>query len=213
MTESSFLQTTRSAYDTIAADYAEHFRDELAGVPIERAMLSAYADLVLAAGGGPALDVGCGAGPGTAYLHERGLDVRGVDLTPGMLAIARDSYPHLRFDEGTMTALDVADGTLAGISAIYSVIHIPDDVLPAVFAEFHRALRPGGQLLLAFQNLDEHRLRTEAFGHTFTLDYHFRPVHRMAELLTTAGFDVHTQVTRNALPNEFTPRALLLAQK
>ncbi|GAA1416156.1 class I SAM-dependent DNA methyltransferase [Catellatospora coxensis] len=212
MTEPSFLHDTRAAYDTIAAAYDEQFRDELAGIPIERAMMAAYADLVLAGGGGPTLDVGCGTGPGTAHLAALGLEVRGIDLSPGMLALARSRFPRLRFDEGTMTALDVADGALAGISAQYSLIHIPDGELPAVLAGFRRALAEGGHLLLIFQNLDEHRLRTEAFGHTFTLNYHFRPVDRMAEFVTEAGFDVFAQASRKAQPGEQTPRGMLLAR-
>ncbi|GIF95989.1 class I SAM-dependent DNA methyltransferase [Catellatospora citrea] len=212
MTEPTFLQDTRTAYDTFAVEYADTFRDELAGIPIERAMLAAYADLVLAGGGGATLDVGCGTGPGTAHLAGLGLDVRGLDLSPGMLALARSRYPQLRFDEGTMTALDVADGSLAGISAQYSVIHIPDEELPSVLAGFRRALATGGHLLLIFQNLDEHRLRTEAFGHTFTLNYHFRSVDRMAEFVTGAGFDVFAQASRKAQPGEATPRGMLLAR-
>lgn len=212
MTEPSFLHDTRAAYDTIAAAYDEQFKDELAGIPIERAMMSAYADLVLAAGGGPTLDVGCGTGPGTAHLAGLGLEVRGIDLSPGMLTLARSRYPQLRFDEGTMTALDVADGSLAGISSQYSVIHIPDGELPSVLAGFRRALAPGGHLLLIFQNLDEQRLRTEAFGHTFTLNYHFRPVERMAEFVTEAGFDVFAQASRKAQAGELTPRGMLLAR-
>ncbi|MEU7820986.1 class I SAM-dependent methyltransferase [Catellatospora sp. NPDC049133] len=212
MTEPSFLHDTRDAYDTIAAAYDEQFKDELAGIPIERAMMAAYADLVLAGGGGPTLDVGCGTGPGTAHLAGLGLEVRGIDLSPGMLALARGRFPQLRFDEGTMTALDVADGSLAGISSQYSVIHIPDEELPAVLAGFRRALADGGHLLLIFQNLDEHRLRTEAFGHTFTLNYHFRPVERMARFVTEAGFDVFAQASRKAQPGEQTPRGMLLAR-
>jgi hypothetical protein len=130
-----------------------------------------------------------------------------------MLAQARRWYPHLRFDEGTMTALPVADGALTGVSAMYSLIHIPDEALPSVFAEFRCALAPGGQLLLAFQDLEEHLLRTEAFGHVIALDYYFRSPERMTEILTKAGFGVHTTVRRKAQENERTPRALLLARR
>ncbi|GAA2373514.1 methyltransferase [Catellatospora methionotrophica] len=212
MSEPSFLHDTRTAYDTFAGAYAEHFHDELAGIPVERAMMAAYAELVLAGGGGQTLDVGCGAGPGTAHLASLGLDVRGLDLSPGMLALARARYPRLRFDEGTMTALTVADGSLAGISSQYSVIHVPDGELPSVLAGFRRALADGGHLLLIFQNLDEDRLRTEAFGHTFTLNYHFRSADRMAGFVTEAGFDVFAQASRKAQTGEQTPRAMLLAR-
>ena len=207
----AFLDVTRAAYDTVAADYAAHFHNETDSVPVERAMVTAFADFVRAGGGGPIADIGCGAGIWTAYLHGSGIDVFGVDLSPGMLAQARAFFPALRFTLGSMTALAIADGSLAGVLAMYSVIHVPDAALPGVLAEFHRVLAPGGQLLLAFQDLDEHLLRTEAFGHAIALDYYFRPPERMAEFLAAAGFDVHTRVRRKAHETERTPRALLLA--
>lgn len=55
-----FLAVTRAAYDTVAVDYAVLLEDELQRKPWDRAVLSAYAELVLAAGGGPVLEVGCG---------------------------------------------------------------------------------------------------------------------------------------------------------
>ncbi len=43
-----------------------------------------------------------------------------------------------RFDRGTMATLELADGALPGIVAWYSIIHTPPELLPVVFAEFHR---------------------------------------------------------------------------
>lgn len=42
MTEPDFLRTTRTAYDTIAADYAQAFRDELATKPLDRSILAGF---------------------------------------------------------------------------------------------------------------------------------------------------------------------------
>jgi len=208
----TFLGSTRAAYDTIAGAYAERFQD-LDDIPVERAMLGVFADLVRFSGGGPVADVGCGTGTGTAYLAKLGLAVFGIDLSPGMLAHARTRYPELSFTEASMTALPVADGSLAGISAQYSIIHIPEEELPSVLAEFHRVLRPGGEVLMFFMDVDEHVLRTEAFGLTFSLDYHFRKPERMTEHLVQAGFDVHTTVRRKVQDGENIPRAMLLARR
>jgi SAM-dependent methyltransferase len=209
--ERSFLDTTRTAYDTMAADYAERFRDELAGQPLERALFAAFAEL--ARDGGPVADLGCGAGLLTAYLHSLGLDVFGVDLSPRMLAEARRAHPGLRFEEGSMTALDLPDGALGGITALYSIIHIPTERLPELFAGFHRVLAPGGHLLIAVLVGDEQRHRTEAFGHAISLDYHLRPPDRLAEPLTEAGFVVDARLLREPGEGELLPRAFLLARK
>ncbi|MEV6967752.1 class I SAM-dependent methyltransferase [Hamadaea sp. NPDC051192] len=209
----TFLESTRAAYDTMAPAYAEQFHEGLDGIPVERALLGAFADLVRSAGSGPVADVGCGTGTGTADLRKLGLEVFGVDLSPGMLALARERFPEVSFTEASMTALPIADGALAGLSAQYSIIHIPDEALPVVLAEFHRVLRPGGELLLFFMDRDEHVLRTEAFGLTFALNYYFRSPEVMTEALERNGFDVHVTVRRKTQAGENIPRGMIIARK
>lgn len=212
MTEPTFLQATRVAYDVIAEDYAKRFQANLPDIPFERAMLSLFAELVDA--GLPVADVGCGPGQVTAHLNTLGLNAFGVDLSPAMLAAARRTYPALRFDEGSMTALEIADESLAGIVAFYSTIHIPTERLGDVFAEFFRVLAPGGFVLLAFQTGDEHRHRAEAFGHAISLDYYLREPSAVAALLAEAGLDPRAQLTRQPdPPDETVPRAYILARR
>jgi SAM-dependent methyltransferase len=151
MTEPPFLRAIRTSYDTVAADYAERARGVLAGKPLDRALLSAFAESVRAAGAGPVADLGSGTGLVTAHLHTLGVDAFGIDLSPGMVAQARRAYPGLRFEVGSMTALDLPDGAVGGIVAMFSVIHLPPECRPDVFAEFHRVLAPGGEVLIAFQ--------------------------------------------------------------
>ena len=141
-----WLDDTRDSYDADAAAYAEQVRGLLDVNPYLRASLGLFADLVSGAGGGPVADVGCGPGYVTRHLHDLGLDAFGIDLSPEMVAIARRDHPHLRFERGSMMALDVAERSLAGLVAFWSVIHVPDRSVPAVFDEFRRTLRPGGTL-------------------------------------------------------------------
>src|SRR3954468_12619307 len=93
----AWLSGTRSSYDTDASGYAEKVRGLLGARPYLRASLTLFAELVQGAGGGPVADVGCGPGYVTGYLHEAGVDVFGIDLSPEMVAIARRDYPGLRF--------------------------------------------------------------------------------------------------------------------
>ncbi|MDF2259358.1 class I SAM-dependent methyltransferase [Streptantibioticus ferralitis] len=217
MTEPDFLRATRASYDSIATDYAERFGGELAAKPLERAMLAGFADLVRAAGAGPVADIGCGTGRVTAHLSGLGVSVFGVDLSPGMLEVAREAHPDLRFEVGSMLDLDLPDGALGGVMAWYSIIHVPQERLPEVFAEFYRVLAPGGHALLAFQVGDEPLRRTEAFGRPISLEFHRRQPDRVAELLTEAGLVICARLLRERDEGgefpETTPQGFLLARK
>jgi ubiquinone/menaquinone biosynthesis C-methylase UbiE len=196
MTEPDFLRDTRASYDAAAAAYAERFGDELGAKPLDRGMLAGFAELVRAAGAGPVADVGCGTGRVTAYLDGLGLPTFGIDLSPGMIEVARRTYPGLRFEVGSMLALDLPDASLGGLLAWYSVIHIPDDRVPEAFAEFFRVLAPGGLALLAFQVGAESRHLAEALGHPIALDFYHRPPMWVADRLRQAGLMPRARLLR-----------------
>ncbi|MDQ1526918.1 MAG: hypothetical protein QOG18_1531 [Microbacteriaceae bacterium] len=212
MSEQPYLQTTRSSYDAIAVDYAERFGGELADKPVDRALLAAFLELV-AVGDGPVADIGCGPGHITAHLHSLGLSVFGIDLSPAMVAVAGRSYPGLRFEEGSMNALDLADSSLGGIVAMYSIIHQPPEQLPVVLAEFARVLAPGGRLLVAFQVGDERRHIDEWLGSAVDIDAYSLDPGRMVELLGQAGFAMTARTDREPEGTEKVPRSYLLARK
>ncbi|MEU5220496.1 methyltransferase domain-containing protein [Streptomyces sp. NPDC020807] len=214
MTEAAHVTATRRSYDTVAADYERLLADELDRRPLERAFLAAFVTRVDASDGPRSMaDLGCGTGRIAAHLRALGADVFGVDLSPGMVAVARDTYPGLRFEVGSMTALDLPDGSLGGAVLWYSTVHTPEAELPAVFAEVHRVLAPGGFALLAFKVGDERVRLREAYGHEVALDvYRFSP-DRVANLLAEAGLVEGARLVREADPDERTPQAFLLARR
>ncbi|TDC71083.1 class I SAM-dependent methyltransferase, partial [Streptomyces hainanensis] len=133
----------------------------------------------------PVAELGCGPGQMTAHLRELGLDAFGVDLSPAMIDLARENYPRLRFEVGSMHALDLADGSLGGILSWYSLIHTPPAELPAYFAEFRRVIAPGGHLLLGF--FESEGDPVSEFDHKAHPAYRW-PIDAMAELAGAAGF-------------------------
>ncbi len=209
----SFLDTTRTFYDAIAEDYADHHRDTGAGTAIDRALMAAFAELV--GPDGQVADLGCGPGRVTAHLASLGLRVFGLDLSASMLAVARREHADLRFEQGSMLDLDLPDGALAGAVSWYSSIHTPTERLPDLFAEFHRVLAPGGHLLLAFQVGDAPSRLDRPFGHPVVLDFERRRPEPMAELLEGAGFTVLSRTVRvqEADTSAKIPQACLIARR
>ena len=171
MVEPDAFSATRTAYDGAAGAYAELFRDGLRDHPLDRAILGAFAEAVRASGNDRVADLGCGPGYVTADLAELGLAAFGVDASPAMVGLARAAYPVLRFDVGSMAALDLTDGELGGVLSRWSIIHTPPPEVPAVLAEFRRVLATGGHLLLAFSASDGPAHPTQVFDHTVAPAY------------------------------------------
>ncbi|MFJ1752892.1 class I SAM-dependent DNA methyltransferase [Kitasatospora sp. NPDC088134] len=94
-----------------------------------------------------AVDLGCGTGRTGAWLRARGVGaVDGVDLTPEMLARARERGAHRRLTEGDLaaTGLDADSYDLAACSLVDE--HLAD--LTPLYREAHRLVRPGGLFVL-----------------------------------------------------------------
>ncbi|MBB4791852.1 class I SAM-dependent methyltransferase [Streptomyces nodosus] len=136
-----------------------------------------------------------------AHLQESGLAVFGVDASPAMIESARHAYPGLRFDVGSMAALDIVDGALGGVLSRWSVIHTPPRELPAVLAEFHRVLAPGGHLLIGFSAADDPSHPTQAFDHTVAPAYRWWPGH-LSALLRESGLVEKARMARRPEPGE-----------
>lgn len=210
MIESDYLSSTRASYDTAAVAYADMTRDLLAQMPFDRAMLNLFAEHV---GAGRVADLGCGTGRIAGYLHEQGVDVFGVDLSAGMVEVARRDYPQLRFEVGSLLDLDLPDDGLDGALAWYSLVHTPMDLLPTAFAEFHRVLKPGGHLMVAFKAGDRKNHLDQAYGHDLSLDVYWYPPERMSELAERAGLTEVAMLTRAPNWLEKGPQGYLLARK
>lgn len=143
---------------------------------------------------GPVLDVGCGPGQWTAHLAGFGVDINGIDPTPEFIEMARGSdstarASTARYRVGSADALGVDDGSVGGVLAWYSLIHIEPARIGSVLAEFARGLRPGGGLALGFFTAEA----VAPFDHAIATAYHW-PLGLMAEAVDAAGFTVtHTE--------------------
>lgn len=177
------LDDIRTSYDTVATSYAELVRDGAVGEP------ESFDVLAKLAGDRPVLDVGCGPGRTTGLLAARGLQVIGIDLSPGMIEVARRDHPALDFRVGTMTGLDLPDGQFGGVVSWWSIIHLPRDVVPQAFAEFHRVLAPGGVLLIGFHVGEESTHKTSGYGGLpMNVHVHRWQAEELTEIAIAAGF-------------------------
>jgi SAM-dependent methyltransferase len=203
----------RESYDRLAEEYARRIADELRHKPLDRELLDRFAKQTK--GRGEVCDMGCGPGHVARYLRDAGASVFGLDLSPGMLKQARKLNPDIPFREGNMLALDIPDGTLAGVAAFYAVVNIPKPTLPLVFREIQRVLQPGGLLLLAFHTGNEVLHEDELWGQKISMDFLLLPPSEIKLDLDAAGFTIEEVVEREPYPDVEYPsrRAYIFARK
>ncbi|MFI9550234.1 class I SAM-dependent methyltransferase [Nonomuraea endophytica] len=155
------------------------------------------------------LDAGCGSGPLSLALRDRGAIVTGIDVSAGMLELARRRL-------GVHADLRVADldsprpfpdGAFDDVIASL-VLHYLEDWGPTL-AELRRVLRPGGRLFVSVEhpfaitlmrrlagdktNYFEIRNRTEEWtmcGQSAQMSFWDRPLHAMTDAFTAAGFRI-----------------------
>ncbi|WP_431909003.1 class I SAM-dependent methyltransferase [Amycolatopsis thermoflava] len=188
-------------YDGFAGAYAAENENSLLNAYYERpAMLS----LAGGVAGRRILDAGCGAGPLTAALRDRGAEVTGIDAGAGMLALARrrlgDDVPLRQADLND--PLPFADGAFDDVVASL-VLHYLEDWAPAL-AELRRVLRPGGRLIASVDHpfvaytIQEPRpdyFATTSYsfewtfgGQTVPMRFWRHSLHAMTGAFTDAGF-------------------------
>jgi len=208
----------RAVYDAIARAYHDQLGNELAGKPLDRALLEAFTEL---AGAGTIADVGCGPGHVTRFLAAQHARVVGIDISPGMIGVAREHAPALAFAVGSMLQLPVTDGAWSGVIALYSIIHLTAADRARVCREFARTVLPGGWLLAAFHidspdfAVGEVNHLTAWFGEAVELDGYFLAPTDVAADMEAAGFAVAATLTRSPYPGIEYPsrRCYLLAQR
>lgn len=195
-------ERVRSSYDAVVDAYVERVHDELDSKPLDRGLLTAFAEQVQAESGAhaTACDMGCGPGHVGAFLAERGLSITGIDLSPAMVDRARALHPGMTFEVGTITALDVPSGRFNGIVAFYSIIHLTTDVeVRTALGEFHRVLATGGLLLVAV-HLGEHGDATvhadDMLGVTVDMDFRFFDAAGLENEINASGFVVEARLLR-----------------
>jgi ubiquinone/menaquinone biosynthesis C-methylase UbiE len=94
------------------------------------------------------LEVGCGTGLILNRIAPLARRAVGLDLSPGMLAVARERG--LEVVEGSARELPFEDASFDLLYSFKVLAHVPD--LARVFSEMARVVRPGGRLVLEFYN-------------------------------------------------------------
>jgi cyclopropane fatty-acyl-phospholipid synthase-like methyltransferase len=171
-------------YDALGEDYvawAASFAD-----PARRRMLEAFSARMAA--GARVLDIGCGPGvPSTKVLANR-FEITGVDISETQLDAARRNVPEATFVLGDLMLVDFAPGSFAGVTAFYSIIHVPREDHARLFERVSRWLVPSGLFLATLSATDDPDWTGDWLGQPMFFSGYEANVNR--ELVAAANFDL-----------------------
>jgi ubiquinone/menaquinone biosynthesis C-methylase UbiE len=192
----------KTDYDEFAEAYSADNEVNLLNGHYERpAMLSLAGDV----DGRRILDAGCGSGPLSAALRDRGAIVTGFDLSTAMIDLARRRLG----DDADLIVADLAeplpyaDATFDDVVASLVLHYLKDWTEP--LAELRRVLEPGGRLMLSvnhpilytalnpdgyYFDVTEFSYEAEHAGRTVVYTNWHRPLHAMTDAFTAAGFRI-----------------------
>lgn len=139
-----------------------------------------------------ALDVGCGRGEWLRLLDEQGFDAHGVDLNIAMVEHCRAAGFTVSHDDAVNVLRQQPDDSHALVSAFHIAEHLPFEVLYRLVDEAHRALAPGGVLILETPNPENLLVGSHTFYHDPTHRNPLTPT-AMSFLLRYCGFDVEVR--------------------
>lgn len=117
------------------------------------------------------LDLGCGTGRMTANLVKFGGEVTGLDVSPGMIEVAKKNLRSTEFVVGDCENLPFGDASFDMVVATFLIVHLKE--MRKCFDEVYRVLKPGGIFLVTNVNqrkepkleTDDEVLKIESFYH------------------------------------------------
>jgi SAM-dependent methyltransferase len=205
----------RAAHEVLAEFYADRLAGAMDRMPADRAVLSLFCDLTLAAGLGATVgDIGCGTGRLAPCLAARGLSPQGIDLSPGMIRVARRDQPGFNFAVADLRALPFEDASLAGAVCWYSLMYLAPSDRPVAFGELARVVKPGGYLVTAFKAGDSQvRRGGRSTGLGVEFDVYWLSPGEMEHRAADAGFAAVFWGGRPAEAQEDSAQGYLLARR
>jgi len=200
------------SYDVVADKFAVEFFDELGRKPFDRTVLDRFAERVR--GKGLVYELGCGPGQIARYLKDRGVEMRGIDISARMVEQAARLNPDIQFQRGDMLDLDIEPGSCSGIVCFYAVIHLARENVQKALDQMNRALADDGLILLSFHGGEGELHREEWYERKVSIFVTLFQPEEVRGYLRNSGFEPEDTIEREPYAFEYpTRRVYVMARK
>jgi SAM-dependent methyltransferase len=135
------------------------------------------------------LDAGCAFGRDTEFLRAKGFNMRGIDLSPALIARAEELVPGTDFEVKDVRETGFVDEQFDGVWCNATLLHLKDEDIAAALAEFRRILKPGGILAVSLKKGEGTQQFVENFSSKSERFFNFQTHETFLEKLKQAGLD------------------------
>lgn len=199
-----------AAYDDLNTRFQLPFLDDLSGKPLDLELIDRFSQLVA---GANICDLGTGTGKVARLLHERGHSVIALDISPVAIEAASRLTPDVDFRVGDLADTGFPGDHFGGATSFFSIIHAERHLLPEIFSEIARIVRPDGHLLLAVYEGEGTIEKSRASGGSADMATTLLSATELDVLLNNAGFSVVESHSRGPYRYETdSQRLFILAQ-
>nr|WP_296073694.1 class I SAM-dependent methyltransferase [uncultured Actinoplanes sp.] len=187
---------------------AEQYQGEHSSNPFQAALIERLSGLLPA--GASVLDLGCGTGVPTAkILTESGHRVVGVDVSTGMLRLAREQVPAAELKHADFKDLPADFGSFEAVTAFFSLLMLSKADIELVLDKVAGWLKPGGYFAVGMVNFDGDGLPFEFLGVPVTVSGYLQD--DLAAVLEAHGFTVVSIETVEFTPAGTPPESQIFA--
>lgn len=188
-------QNIIDCYNLTAKQYAKQYADELRNKHLDRLLLQSFA--AENKHQGKTIDLGCGPGQTTKFLYDNGQqNILGTDLSPEMIATARNMYPGIEFDTADMLNLEYAHESFGSTVAFYSIVHFTEEQVQKAFREVFRVLTSNSPFLFSF-HIGTEKIHVDRFlEQDVNIDFYFFETEKILKLVTETGFTIQEVIER-----------------
>jgi len=147
-----FRAFERQRHDHLATTYRDFF------TPVTALAVRFLLDAARVRPGINLLDVATGPGVLAAEANALGIGCTGIDISPGMIELAKNSYPGIEFHVADVEHLPFADASFDAVVCNFGLGHFPYPEKSV--AECVRTLKPGGRIALSWwDDLNKQRIQ------------------------------------------------------
>jgi len=181
-----YRDVTRKSYDETAAEYQSNTLKMRPEVKAKAFLSHVPPNSVI-------LDLGCGPGRDAEFFTKTGHTVVGVDISPRMIALARESVPAAQFIVSDIENLNLESESVDAIWASASLLHVSKQTMPSVLINLNKMMKPGGVFYISMkQGAGEEIKADERYGGVEKF-WNYVSEDELVDLLINHGFEILEQ--------------------